>query len=242
VFERFTDPARQVVVAAQEEARLLKHDYIGTEHILLGLLRADEGVAARALRRVGVTLERARAEVANSTASGKEVTAGQVRLTPRAKKVLEIALREALAFRDGPITTGHILLALTRVNEGTAARVLFDLGTDVERLSGEVLALRSRPTWEKGAWEEPMSSGATPAPTYPPGPLRATAVRAVVEVALYAAAAKAREEDRLLDLGHLLLALAERWPDDLVARTFAELEIDLERVREAVEAARRRRE
>jgi ATP-dependent Clp protease ATP-binding subunit ClpA len=242
VFERFTDPARQVVVAAQEEARLLKHDYIGTEYILLGLLRAEEGVAARALRRVGVTLERARAEVANSTASGKEVTAGQVRLTPRAKKVLEIALREALAFRDGPITTGHILLALTRVNEGTAARVLFDLGTDVERLSGEILALRSGPTWEKGAWEEPMASAATSAPTYPPGPLRATAVRAVVEVALLAAAPKAREEDRLVDLGDLLLALAERWPDDLVAPTFAELEIDVERVREAVEAARRRRE
>jgi hypothetical protein len=87
-----------------------------------------------------------------------------------------------------------------------------------------------------------MASGPTPAPTYPPGPLRATAVRAVVKVALYAAAAKAREEDRLVDLGDLLLALAERWPDDLVARTFAELEIDVERVREAVGAARRRRE
>ena len=199
-------------------------------------------MAARVLGHVGVTLERVRAEVANTTASGEEVTPGRVRFTPRARKVLELPLREALAFRDGPITTGHILLALTRVKDGTAARVLFDLGTDVERLSGEILALRSGPTWEDGAWEESMASGSTPAPTDPPGPLRATAVRAVVEVALWAAAANAGEEDRLVDVGDLLLALAERWPDDLVARTFAELEIDVERVREAVEAARRRRE
>jgi ATP-dependent Clp protease ATP-binding subunit ClpC len=89
--------------------------------------------------------------VANSTASGKEVTPGKVSFTPRARKVLELALREALAFRDGPITTGHILLALTRVNDGRAARVLFDRGTDVGRLNGEALALRSDPSWDDGA-------------------------------------------------------------------------------------------
>jgi hypothetical protein len=118
--------------------------------------------------------------------------------------------------------------------------VLFDLGADPELVGGEVLRLRSGDTWEEGGWAEPMVPDSTPPPAAPPGPLRATAVRAVVEVALLAAAAKAREEDRPVDLGDLLLALTEGWPRDLVARALAELQVDEDRLREAVNVARRR--
>jgi ATP-dependent Clp protease ATP-binding subunit ClpC len=243
MFERFTAPARQMVGFAQVEARLLEHNYLGSEHLLLGLLRAEEGVAADVLKDLGITLERVR-DVVRIGGSSAELTSGRLRFTPRAKKVLELALREALAFRDGYITTAHILLALMRVGESRAARTLFDLGADAEHIGGEVLRLRSTMggSWEEGAWEEPIAPGSTPAATGPPGPLSATAVRAVVEVALDAAATNAREANRPVDLGDLLLALVEGWPEDLMAHALAELEIDAARVREAVEVARRRGE
>jgi ATP-dependent Clp protease ATP-binding subunit ClpA len=243
MFERFTAPARQMVAFAHDEARLLEHNYIGSEHLLLGLLRAEEGVAADVLKDLGITLERVR-DVVRIGGSGAELTSGRLRFTPRAKKVLELALREALAFRDGYITTAHILLALTRVGESRAARILFDLGADAEHIGGEVLRVRSTSggSWEEGTWEEPIASGSTPAATRPPGPLRNTAVRAVVEVALNAAATNAREAKRPLDLGDLLLALVEGWPEDLMAHALAELEIDAARLREAIEVARRRGE
>ena len=122
MFERFTAPARQMVVFAQDEARLLEHNYIGSEHLLLGLLRAEEGVAADVLKDLGVTLERVR-DAVRVGGAGAEPTSGQLRFTPRAKKTLEIGTREALAFRDGYITTAHILLRLTRVGESRAARI-----------------------------------------------------------------------------------------------------------------------
>jgi ATP-dependent Clp protease ATP-binding subunit ClpC len=134
LFERFTERARQVVVLAQEEARQLKHNYIGTEHILLGLLREEEGLAARVLESLDITVERVRAQVVRIVGSGEEVTSGQIPFTPRAKKVLELALREALQLGHTYIGTEHILLGLVREGEGIAAQVLVELGADLERV------------------------------------------------------------------------------------------------------------
>src|SRR5690242_19376347 len=124
MFERFTERARQVVVLAQEEARTLKHTYIGTEHILLGLLREEEGLAARGLECLSMALDRLSAQVVGIVDSGEEVTSGQVPFTPRARKVLDLALREALSLGHNYIGTEHILLGLVRENEGVAARIL----------------------------------------------------------------------------------------------------------------------
>jgi Clp amino terminal domain, pathogenicity island component len=240
MFERFTAPARQTVQLADEEARLLGHDHIGTEHLLLGLLRAQDGVAAGVLADLGITPGRAR-EAIRIVPSHAEATSDRHRFSPRAKMALELALRERLPFKDPYITTAHLLLALTRVSQGAAARVMFDLGVDPEQVGGELLRLRSAAGggWHERAWEEPLAPGSTPGE---PWPLRATAVRAVVEVALYAAAANARQEDRVVDLGDLLLALVEGWPQDLFANPLARLGVDRARLREAVEAARRRGE
>src|SRR6266567_7041287 len=130
MFERFTDRARQVVVLAQEEARVLRHsvlrhNYIGTEHILLGLVR-EGGAAARALDGFDVTLEEVQAQVARIIGQGDEVTTGQIPFTPRAKKVLELSLREALDNSESYIGPEHILLGLLREGEGVAARILMD--------------------------------------------------------------------------------------------------------------------
>jgi hypothetical protein len=138
MFERFTERARQVVVLAQEEARTLKHSYIGTEHILLGLLREEEGVAARVLESLDITVERVRAQVVRIVGSGEEVTSGQIPFTPRAKKVLELALREALNLDDDYIGTEHILLGLLDENTGVAARILVDFEADSEKIRNEV--------------------------------------------------------------------------------------------------------
>ena len=120
MFERFTERARQVVVLAQDEARALKHNYIGTEHILLGLLREEEGLAARVLESLDITVEEVRAQVARIVGQGDEVTTGQIPFTPRAKKVLELALREALSLGHNYIGTEHILLGLVRENDDLA--------------------------------------------------------------------------------------------------------------------------
>src|SRR6266498_998156 len=126
MFERFTERARQVVVFAQDEARTLKHDYIGTEHLLLGLLREEEGLAARLLDSFEMTIEEARAQVARIVGRGETVTTGQIPFTPRAKKALEGALNEAVALGHNYIGTEHILLGIARVREGVAARILLD--------------------------------------------------------------------------------------------------------------------
>ena len=138
VFERFTERARQVVVLAQDEARALKHNYIGTEHILLGLLREEEGLAARVLESLDITVEEVRAQVARIVGQGDEVTTGQIPFTPRAKKVLELALREALSLGHNYIGTEHILLGLLREEEGLAARVLESLDITVEEVRAQV--------------------------------------------------------------------------------------------------------
>ena len=146
MFERFTERARQVVVLAQDEARALKHNYIGTEHILLGLLREEEGLAARVLESLDVTVEEVRAQVARIIGPGDEpIVSGQIPFTPRAKKVLELSLREALSLKHNYIGTEHILLGLVRENEGVAARILVDFDADAETIRNEIMRVLSGP-------------------------------------------------------------------------------------------------
>jgi ATP-dependent Clp protease ATP-binding subunit ClpC len=163
MFERFTERARQVVVLAQEEARTLKHNYIGTEHILLGLLREEEGLAARVLESLDITVERVRAQVVRIVGSGEEVTSGQIPFTPRAKKVLELALREALSLGHNYIGTEHILLGLVRENEGVAARILLDFDADSEKIRNEVIRMLSGPGGRRQAQGSGAAAGAASA-------------------------------------------------------------------------------
>ncbi len=143
MFERFTDRARRVVVLAQEEARMLNHNYIGTEHILLGLIHEGEGVAAKALESLGISLEGVREQVEEIIGQGQTAPAGHIPFTPRAKKVLELSLREALQLGHNYIGTEHILLGLIREGEGVAAQVLQKLGADLNRVRQQVIQLLS---------------------------------------------------------------------------------------------------
>src|SRR5688500_12775918 len=143
LFERFTDRARRVVVLAQEEARLLNHNYIGTEHILLGLIHEGEGVAAKALEQLGISLEAVRTQVEEIIGQGGSSPSGHIPFTPRAKKVLELSLREALQLGHNYIGTEHILLGLIREGEGVAAQVLVKLGADLSRVRQQVIQLLS---------------------------------------------------------------------------------------------------
>ena len=158
MFERFTDRARRVVVLAQEEARLLNHNYIGTEHILLGLIHEGEGVAAKALESLGISLEAVRAQVEEIIGQGGSSPSGHIPFTPRAKKVLELSLREALQLGHNYIGTEHILLGLIREGEGVAAQVLVKLGADLSRVRQQVIQLLSG--YSGGAAGGEGSSGA----------------------------------------------------------------------------------
>ena len=141
MFERFTDRARRVVVLAQEEARMLNHNYIGTEHILLGLIHEGEGVAAKALESLGISLEGVRQQVEEIIGQGQQAPSGHIPFTPRAKKVLELAFREARALGHDYIGTEHILLGLIRESDGVAAQVLVRLGADLNRAREQVIQL-----------------------------------------------------------------------------------------------------
>jgi ATP-dependent Clp protease ATP-binding subunit ClpC len=156
VFERFTDRARRVVVLAQEEARLLNHNYIGTEHILLGLIHEGEGVAARALESLGINLESVRNQVVEIIGQGSQAPSGHIPFTPRAKKVLELSLREALQLGHNYIGTEHILLGLIREGEGVAAQVLQKLGAELHKVRQTVIQLLS------GVQGEEPSGGSGP--------------------------------------------------------------------------------
>jgi ATP-dependent Clp protease ATP-binding subunit ClpC len=164
VFERFTDRARRVVVLAQEEARLLNHNYIGTEHILLGLIHEGEGVAAKALESLGISLEKVRQQVEEIIGAGQSPPSGHIPFTPRAKKVLELSLREALQLGHNYIGTEHILLGLIREGEGVAAQVLVKLGADLGRVRQQVIQLLSGysgskdPATTGGGTETPQGS------------------------------------------------------------------------------------
>src|SRR5881398_3485711 len=150
MFERFTDRARRVVVLAQEEARMLNHNYIGTEHILLGLIHEGEGVAAKALESLNISLEAVRQQVEEIIGQGQAAPTGHIPFTPRAKKVLELSLREALQLGHNYIGTEHILLGLIREGEGVAAQVLQKLGADLNRVRQQVIQLLSGYAGEKG--------------------------------------------------------------------------------------------
>ncbi|MGI8710073.1 MAG: ATP-dependent Clp protease ATP-binding subunit [Acidimicrobiales bacterium] len=172
MFERFTDRARRVVVLAQEEARLLNHNYIGTEHILLGLIHEGEGVAAKALESLGISLEAVRSQVEEIIGQGGSSPSGHIPFTPRAKKVLELSLREALQLGHNYIGTEHILLGLIREGEGVAAQVLVKLGADLSRVRQQVIQLLSGysgsgpqgsgPSGEKAGATAGGSGGETP--------------------------------------------------------------------------------
>ena len=161
MFERFTDRARRVVVLAQEEARMLNHNYIGTEHILLGLIHEGEGVAAKALESLGIALEGVRQQVEEIIGQGQQAPSGHIPFTPRAKKVLELSLREAQQLGHNYIGTEHILLGLIREGEGVGAQVLVK-GADLNRVRQQVLQLLSgegKPPASAGPEQSPASAG-----------------------------------------------------------------------------------
>jgi len=155
----FTPRAKKVLELSLREALQLGHNYIGTEHILLGLLREEEGLAARVLESLDITVERVRAQVVRIVGSGEEVTSGQIPFTPRAKKVLELALREALSLGHNYIGTEHILLGLVRENEGVAARILLDFDADSEKIRNEVIRMLSGPGGRRQGSGSSSSSG-----------------------------------------------------------------------------------
>jgi ATP-dependent Clp protease ATP-binding subunit ClpC len=162
MFERFSDRARRVIVLAQEEARMLDHDYIGTEHILLGLIREGDGVAARALESLGINLDAMRQAVEDVIGRGAQPLpeTEHIPFTPRSKKVLELALREARQLSSYYIGTEHILLALIREGDGVAAHVLRDSGVDFNRARQQVIEmLRSRRAEDAPPPSGPLASG-----------------------------------------------------------------------------------
>jgi ATP-dependent Clp protease ATP-binding subunit ClpC len=174
MFERFTDQARRVVVQAQEEARTLGHNYIGTEHILLGLLSEREGLAAQALSSLGISLDAAREQVVEIAGAGTGQQSGHIPFTPRTKKVLELSLREAQRLGDDHIGTEHILLGLVREGDGVGAQILVRQGASLDRIQSQVLAtVRTAPAEElRRVSVGRMSGGVGPA-----GSLRAVLSR-----------------------------------------------------------------
>jgi len=162
MFERFTERARRTVVLAQEEARMLEHNYIGTEHILLGLIHEGEGVAARALESLGISHEAVRRQVEEIIGRGQHASSGHIPFTPRAKKVLELSLREALQLGHTYIGTEHILLGLIREGDGVAAQVLVRLGADLNRTRQRVIEVLTGRGFEAdviraGRGEDPLA-------------------------------------------------------------------------------------
>jgi ATP-dependent Clp protease ATP-binding subunit ClpA len=165
MIERFTDRAREVVALAQEEARMLNHNYIGTEHLLLGLIREGEGVAAKALESLEVSLEMIRQQVEEIVGLGQAAPTGHIPFTARTKKVLELSLREALPLGNTYIGTEHLLLGLIREREGVAAQVLQKLGADLDRVRQQVIQLLSEYTGGKES--APSRAASRPVSTEP---------------------------------------------------------------------------
>jgi Clp amino terminal domain, pathogenicity island component len=218
MFERFTDRARRVIVLAQEEARLLDHDYIGTEHILLGLLREREGVAAKALQSLDISLEAVRAEVEQVIGRGQTTPGPQIPFTPRSKKVLELSLREARSLGHDYIGTEHILLGLIREGEGVAAQVLVELGADLPSVRQQVIQLLSGEPVEQAAVGRRVVREPRPTVVGGPGVFREREPPELVRVVPLAREAVSRRGYRLvlisleiwsgwLDLRYALLAL-----------------------------------
>jgi hypothetical protein len=214
VFERFTERARQVVVLAQDESRALKHNYIGTEHILLGLLREEEGLAARVLESLDITVGEVRAQVAATVGQGEEVATGQIPFTPRAKKVLELSLREALALGHNYIGTEHVLLGLVSENDGVAARVLLDFGADTEKIRGEVIRMLSGPGTQRDIPRyDPKSPPVATEVAAELERIRAEKERAIDSMDYDRAASLRDRERKLRGAGRLLERVWEGQPD-----------------------------
>jgi ATP-dependent Clp protease ATP-binding subunit ClpA len=212
MFERFTDRARHTVVLAQEEARLLSHPYIGTEHLLLGLIREGEGVAAKALRRCGIALPDARAAVIDIIGQGAGSPQGHIPFTPRSKKVLELSLREALQMGHNYIGTEHILLGLLREGDGVATQALIRRGADLDRVRATVLSELSA----VGSEQQPVPARRTPG-----------ADEAIANAQRLAASTP-------LGSHHLLEALA-RSEDTLAGRVLASLGVDPDTLAAAID-------
>ena len=238
LFERFTERARQVVVLAQEEARIMKHGHIGTEHILLGLLREPDGVATRVLASFDITLERTRGEVVRIVGVGQENPAGQIPFTPRGKRVLESALGESLTLGQSYIDPEHILLALTTMKEGSAIWILRDCHVDPNRIRAELLEVITRPP-------DPAQPAQRAAPAAPPGPppggngfqewIRVgpgAGLRRLLMVAAARALDEGREDIQSRDV---LLALTR---DEHTGPLLAELGVDDAAVMKAIERRR----
>ena len=215
MFERFSDGARRVVVLSQEEARLLNHNYIGTEHILLGLVHEDEGVAATALESLNIRLDAVRRQVEEIIGQGGSPPSGHIPFTPRAKKVLELSLREALELGHNYIGTEHILLGLVREGEGVACEVLVKLGADLAKVRARVLQLVAESSGPgTGGWIFRPSSELT----------------AVLDEAHRVA--EARGEAEVMPI-HLFLAAVEH-PDGAAGRMLQTVGVDPEDLRRRV--------
>jgi ATP-dependent Clp protease ATP-binding subunit ClpA len=205
MFERFTDRARRVVVLSQEEARLLNHNYIGTEHLLLGLIHEGQGVAAKALESLGIRLEAVRAQVEEIIGRGQEAPSGQIPFTPRAKKVLELSLREALQLGHNYMGTEHILLGLIREGEGVAAQVLVKLGADFSLVRQQVIQLLSG-----SAGDPEAAAGTRPVRMSVPEDLREAEEQLAEVRRQKVAAIEAQDFDRAAALRDQELQLLER--------------------------------
>jgi ATP-dependent Clp protease ATP-binding subunit ClpA len=227
MFERFTDRARRAVVNAQEEARRLQHNYIGTEHVLLGLLAVQGGVAFKVLDRFGLSQEGVRAEVVARVGTGSVTMSGHIPFTPRAKKVLELALREALQLGHNYIGTEHILLGLVREGEGVGALIITSHGADLDKLRDAVIEiLPAQAAHSAGQrWLRSLSGAAGEAEQedLPATPAAEASVTGAVQLA----------GTKPVGSHHLLLAaLGDQ--DSAAARTLAALGVDLEQAREAL--------
>ena len=227
MFERFTERATRVVVLAQEEARTLKHHHVAPEHILLGLLREEQGLAARVLESLDVTVERVRAQVVRIVGSGAESTPGQLPFTPRAREVLELALREALWLGHNYVGTEHILLSLVREIDGVAARILLDSDADAVTVRTEVVRMLGGPA---GA-DQLAQHGRSRLP-------RAATDDGASRLLAAVAPQIERHLGRPADAGDLLVALASV-PEGFAARILADLGIDSAALTRAAAEARR---
>ena len=237
MFERFTNRARHVVVLAQEEARRLQHNYIGTEHVLLGLLGEPDGLAFRALEGFGMSLEGAREEVKAIVGTGTgKVSAGHIPFTPRAKKTLEYALREAVQLRHNYIGTEHILLGVIREGDGVGARVLKQHSTDLTAIRMAVLDLLTTVPTEatRGRRWLRRRSATGPGEETEPGESAELRTTPAADISLSEAARLAGSQP--VGSHHLLLA-ALGDPDTAAARALAALGVDLDQAREALRTA-----
>jgi ATP-dependent Clp protease ATP-binding subunit ClpC len=194
VFERFSESARRVIVLAHDEARILRHSYIGTEHILLGLLREEEGLGARVLLSLDVSLEAVRARVVRTMGTGEEAAEGQIPFTPRAVRALEGAHRTALGFGDDPIETEHLLLGLLK-SQGVGTKVLEDIGVTADAVHERMVAM----IHQSGSLTSPADMG----------PPRSRAVRLLLD---QAAREAAREGASEVELRHVRRALERESP------------------------------